>query len=85
MRPGLAFVGLFVFLLVIYALLADTLGSVPTFLLQAGIVLMLIGLARWFRRSRSRGRWPLFSHEEDAASPGPSEAEEGDREVPKTG
>ena len=83
MRPGLAFVGLFVVLLVIYALLADTLGSVQTFVLQAGIVLMLIGIARWFRRSRSQGRWPLFSDEEDAPSPEGSKAEERDSEVPK--
>ncbi len=88
MRPGIAFVVLFVVLLTLYWLLADTLGAPATFVLQAGIVLMVIGAARWLRRARSGGR-RLFSHDDPAPSPPPepteAEAREEERQVPRAG
>ena len=69
MRPGVAFVVLFVVLFTIYLLLADRLGAPATFVLQAGIVLMVIGAARWLRRARDRSGWRLFSNDDPAPSP----------------
>ncbi len=69
MRPGVAFVLLFIVLITLYLLLADTLGAPATFVLQAGIVLMVIGGARWLRRARSRGKWRLFANDDPAPSP----------------
>ena len=87
MRPGVAFVVLFVLLFTVYLLLADTLGAPATFVLQAGIVLMVIGAARWLRRARSRGGWRLFSDDDPAPSPEPepteAEAREEDPRIPK--
>ena len=86
MRPGIAFVLLFVVLITLYRLLADTLGGPATFALQLGIVLMVIGGARWLRRTRSHGGWRLFADDE-AANPEPeaaeAEAREGDGQVPR--
>ena len=53
MRPGVIFVGLFALLIAVYALLASTLGTILTFLLQAAIVLVLLAAAIWFRRLRT--------------------------------
>ena len=86
-RPGIAFVALFVVLLTVYLLLADTLGGPVTFGLQAGIVLMVIGAARWLRRTRSHSGWHLFSDEGSTPSQEPdatgTEAREDDPQVPK--
>ncbi len=87
MRPRIAFVLLFVVLVTLYLLLADTLGGPATFALQLGIVLMVVGGARWLRRARSRG-WGLFADDE-SASPEPdvaeAEAHDEDRQVPGAG
>ena len=69
MRPGLVFVGLFAVLIVIYALLQDTLGSTATLLLQSAIVIVILGAAAWFRRVRSRRGWSLFRDEPEAKGP----------------
>ena len=71
MRPGIVFIVLFIVLVSVYLRLADTLGGPATFALQAGIVLMVIGGARWVRSARSRGGWRLFA--DDSASPEPSD------------
>ena len=87
MRPGLAFVVLFVVLFTIYLLLADRLGAPATFVLQAGIVLMVIGAARWLRHARNRGGWRLFSDDGPAPSPDAdateAEVREEDSQVPR--
>ena len=86
MRPGLVFLGLFALLLVVYALLADRLGTVPTFVLQAAIVLVILGAAIWFRRLRETRGWHQPRGTADGATAGSSAtspAEEEDREVPK--
>ena len=80
MRPGIVFVVLFAFLIGLYLLLAGTLGTVPTFLLQASIVLMIIGAARWFRRARQQSRPHGLSGDGAVAE---SEAPDEDHEVPK--
>ena len=85
MRPGIAFVLLFVALITLYLLLADTLGGPATFALQLGILLMVVGGARWLRRARSNGGWRLFADDEPT-SPEPEAAEadrQEDREVPR--
>ena len=88
MRPGIVFVLLFVGLVTLYLLLADTLGGPATFALQAGIVLMVLGGARWLRRAKNRRGWRLFAHD-DPASPEPgvteAEAPDEDGQVRRTG
>ena len=85
-RPGIASVLLFVGLITLYLLLPDTLGGPATFALQLGIVLMVIGAARWLRRARRDGGWRLFADDEPA-SPEPeaaeAEARDGDSQVPQ--
>ena len=76
MRPGLVFVGLFAVLIVVYALLQDTLGSTATFLLQSAIVIVILGAAAWFRRIRNRRGWSLFRDEPEER--GPEQAGEPD-------
>ncbi len=63
MRPGLLFIGLFGLLIGVYLLLAETLGHVLTFLLQAAIVIALIVAVTWFRKQRHLQRWSLFADE----------------------
>ena len=86
MRPGIVFVLLFVVLIGLYLLLADTLGGPVTFALQAGIVLMVLGGARWLRRARRSGGWRLFA-KDDVASPEPkaaqAEAQDEDPQIPQ--
>ena len=50
MRPGLLFIGLFALLMVVYFSLQSTLGTVMTVVLQAAIVLALLGSALWLRK-----------------------------------
>ncbi|MEX2599397.1 MAG: hypothetical protein WD533_07045 [Dehalococcoidia bacterium] len=69
MRPGLVFVGLFALLIGIYAVLADTLGTLPTFLLQAVIVVVILTGAIWLR-SRTAKQAERIRQE--------AEAEQGD-------
>ncbi len=89
MRPGIVFVLLFVGLVTLYLLLADTLGGPATFALQAGIVLMVLGAARWLRRAKNRRGWRLFADDDDPASPEPgvteAEAPDEDGQVRRTG
>ncbi len=89
MRPGIVFVLLFVGLVTLYLLLADTLGGPATFALQAGIVLMVLGGARWLRRAKNRGGWRLFAADDDPASPEPgvteAEAPDEDGQVRRAG
>ena len=90
MRPGLVFIGLFAVLILIYALLRDTLGSVPTFLLQAAIVAILLAAATWFRRRRANGGWSLWPNDalandnesSDGAGPATERSDE-EAEVPR--
>ena len=53
MRPGLVFVGLFALLMALYVLLAGVIGNFLTFILQAGIVLALLGAALCVRKQRA--------------------------------
>ncbi len=78
MRPCIIFVLLFVGLVTLYLLLADTLGGPATFALQAGIVIMVLGGARWLRSAKNRGGWRLFA-DDDPASP---EADVTEAEAP---
>ncbi len=50
MRPGLVFIGLFALLMVVYFSFQSTLGAVTTIVLQAAIVLALLGSALWLRK-----------------------------------
>ena len=79
MRPGIAFVLLFVVLVALYVSLADTLVRPVTFALQVGIVLTVIGAARWLRRARGHGGWRLFA-DDDRASPEPEATDADARE-----
>ena len=88
MRPGIVFVLLFVGLVTLYLLLADTLGGPATFALQAGIVLMVLGGARWLRRAKDRGGWRLFADDNPTGpEPEATEAEERDEDsqIPRAG
>jgi hypothetical protein len=76
MRPGVIFVGLFALLIAVYALLASTLGTVLTFLLQAAIVLVLLAAAVWFRRLRTAQVWHAEKRE-----PGPALTAQADTET----
>lgn len=67
MRPGLAFVGLFAVLLVTYVTLRDSLGTLPTFLLQLGIVIAVLAAASWYRYSKHRKGWFFFGEDDDEA------------------
>ena len=55
MRPGVVFVLLFSVLMSVYLLLADTMGSGLTFLLQAALVLVVLAAATRVRRTQSTG------------------------------
>jgi hypothetical protein len=72
MRPSLVFVGLFAVLIVVYALLRDSLGSSLIFALQAAIVVVLLAGAIWFRRSRENGGLSLLG--DGADEPADAEA-----------
>lgn len=50
MRPGLVFIGLFALLMVVYFSFQSMLGTVMTIVLQAAIVLALLGSALWLRK-----------------------------------
>ena len=50
MRPGLVFIGLFALLMAVYFSLQSTLGTITTIVLQAAIVLALLGSAVWLRK-----------------------------------
>lgn len=50
MRPGLVFIGLFALLMVVYFSFQSMLGVVATIVLQAAIVLALLGSALWLRK-----------------------------------
>ncbi len=65
MRPGLVFVGLFAILLVTYVMVRDSLGTLPTFLLQLGIVLAVLGGAGWYRYSKHRKGWFFLGGDDD--------------------
>jgi L-lactate permease len=78
MRPGVVFVGLFALLITVYALLASTLGTVLTFLLQAAIVLVLLAAAVWFRRFRTAQVWHAEEREPEAALTAQADTETAD-------
>lgn len=65
MRPGLVFVGLFAVLMVVYFLLKDSLGVLPTFFLQAAIVIVILVGAVWYRFAGKRKAWFFFRVEDD--------------------
>ena len=50
MRPGLVFIGLFALLMAVYFSFQSTLGTITTIVLQAAIVLALLGSALWLRK-----------------------------------
>lgn len=50
MRPGLVFIGLFALLMAVYFSLQSMLGAIMTIVLQAAIVLALLGSALWLRK-----------------------------------
>lgn len=50
MRPALVFIGLFALLMVVYFSFQSMLGAVTTIVLQAAIVLALLGCALWLRK-----------------------------------
>ena len=50
MRPGFVFIGLFALLMAVYFSLQSTLGTVLTIVLQAAIVLALLGSAVWLKK-----------------------------------
>ena len=50
MRPGFVFIGLFALLTAVYFSFQSTLGSTTTIVLQAAIVLVLLGSALWLRK-----------------------------------
>ena len=50
MRPGLVLIGLFALLMVVYFSFQSTLGTVATIVLQAAIVLVLLGSVLWLRK-----------------------------------
>jgi hypothetical protein len=64
MRPGLAFVGLFTVLLLIYFTFRESLGALPISLLQLAIVLAVLASAGWYRYSRHRKGWFFFGDDE---------------------
>ena len=49
MRPGLVFVSLFALLTAVYVGLSDQLGSVTTFMIQAGMVILILAASIWWR------------------------------------
>lgn len=53
MRPGFVFIGLFALLMAVYFSLHNTLGAIPTIVLQTAIVLALLGSAFWLRKQFS--------------------------------
>ena len=53
MRPGLVFIALFTLLMAVYFSFQGTLGSITTIVLQAAIVLALLGSALWLRKRSS--------------------------------
>ena len=80
MRLGI--VPLVVFSVLISLALAGALGPVPTFVLQTGIVLMVIGGTQWVQRARQQSLWrglsveqtvePSLAYEEDHGAPEPA-------------
>ena len=50
MRPGLVFIGLFALLMVVYFSFQSMLGVVTTIVLQAAIILALLGSVLWLRK-----------------------------------
>lgn len=68
MRPGLVFIGLFTVLLLTYFTFRESLGTLPTFLLQLGIVLAVLAGAGWYRYSKRRRSWFFFGDDTDDES-----------------
>lgn len=68
MRPGVVFLGLFAILVVLYLLLADTLGRALTFLLEAAVIVSLVVAVVWFRRTRT-GSWSPLSDDGEPEAP----------------
>ena len=65
MRPGLVFISLFAVLVLVYALLRDSLGPFVTFLLQAALVVVVLAGAAWFRYVKRPKGWLFFRDEDD--------------------
>ncbi|MDA1036488.1 MAG: hypothetical protein O3B65_06350 [Chloroflexi bacterium] len=89
MRPGIVFVGLLAILLLTYALLRDSLGTLPTFLLQFGIVVAVLGGATWYRYSKHRKGWFFFGEDNDDSEKSdtdhrPQDGSSSDSEVRKS-
>ena len=51
MRPGFVFIGLFALLMAVYFGFQSALGAVATIVLQAAIVLVLLGSVLWLRKT----------------------------------
>ncbi len=78
MRPGIVFVGLFALLTALYVLMASSLGNVLTFILQAAIVLALLGAVLWFRKLRSMSGGGFLSDDGATGAPPASSEEESE-------
>ncbi len=76
MRPGLVFVGLFALLMALYVLLAGVIGNFLTFILQAGIVLALLGAALCVRKQRAIHDGDRLSRGAEPGSPASPSKEE---------
>jgi hypothetical protein len=49
LRPGLVFVSLFAILIAVYVGLSDQLGLLTIFMVQAGIVILILAASIWWR------------------------------------
>ena len=72
MPPALLFIGLFALLMLLYWALADTIGAVPTFVVQAALVLALTMGLTWYRQRKGRdSRMEPWLDEEEPLLPRP--------------
>ena len=83
MRPGLVFITLFAILMAVYFALVDTLGTLPTFALQAGIVVVILIAALWLR-SKTSGPW-LRGHKFKEEPPEEETTPEAGNDAPAAG
>lgn len=80
MRPGLVFIGLFLVLMAFYFLLRDSIGATWTFVLQAALVMVLLGGAVWYRFAKQRSGWFFFRTDNEE----PDELAQDDKPAPKS-
>jgi hypothetical protein len=72
MPPALLFIGLFALLMLLYWALAGTIGAVPTFVVQAVLVLALTMGLIWHRQRKGRdSRMEPWSDDEEPPASAP--------------